>query len=181
MSWSRFFSARNDKQTEGSDAAAVPVAAHVFSGSLLIVLAILAFIVLLAWGSIRTFLVQQAEINQVQENISSLQVQNDRLNAELELWLDDNYVRQQAKGRLFYVSEGETPYMVTGTDYSSSLADDTSAVALTAPQDSWTETLWLSFQESAQEGQESEEPVQPVESSSTDGVQTSPGSTASQP
>lgn len=160
ISWSKFFSARNDRQkVKVEDGEPGPVAAHAFSGNLLIVLAILAFVVLLSWGSIHTYFVQRAEIKQVQDNISQLQQQNNDLNSTLELWKDDNYVKQQAKSRLFYVTEGETPYMVTNTDYSSSLADDTSAVALTAPQQSWTETLWGSFQESAQEGQETATPT----------------------
>lgn len=182
INWSQFFSARNDTAQETSTESDTPVAAHVFSGNLLIVLGILAFIVLLSWGSIRTFLVQRAEMKQVEQNISQLQSKNNDLSQELNLWKDDNYVKQQAKARLFYVTEGETPYMVTGTDYSSSLADDTSAVALTAPQESWTETLWGSFQESAQEGQNpTGTTATPEPTASSDGASSAPATSPAAP
>lgn len=160
VSWAKFFSARNDR-VESEQPADSPVAAHAFSGNLIVIVLVVAAIVFLSWGSIRTYFVQRAEIKQVEQNIADLQSENGRLTGELNLWQDDNYVKQQAKSRLFFVTEGDTPYLVTGTDYSSSLADDTSAVALTAPQASWTDMLWGSFQEAALEGQPTEAPSAP--------------------
>ncbi|MEX3611329.1 septum formation initiator family protein [Rothia sp. LK2588] len=131
-----------------------PVAAHMFSGRFLLVAAVLAFIVIAAYAPLSSLLKQQAEMNQVRDNISRLQGENQQLQTELSWWQDDNYVKQQARDRLHYISEGETPYLVTGTDFTSGLADDTSAAAATAPKQSWTNNLWNSFQESSLDGRQ---------------------------
>ena len=59
---------------------------------------------------------------------------------------DENYVRQQARSRLFYVNEGDTPYAVTGIDSNNTQVDDTSASAKNAPDDSWTNKMWNSVE-----------------------------------
>lgn len=129
-----------------------PVAARVFSARWLATLAVLIIGVLAASGTISRYFNQSAEIASVQENISSLQAENKDLKQQQSWWKDDNYVKQQAKGRLFYVNEGETPYVVVGTDFTSGIPDETSADAMTAPEDSWTKKLWDSFQLSAVNG-----------------------------
>ncbi len=133
-----------------------PVAAHVFSGRFLLAVAVLAFIAIAAYAPLSTFLKQQAEINQVKAHISQLEAENKDLQTQLDWWNDDNYVKQQARNRLYYVTEGETAYLVVGQDHTSEVADDTSAAAKTAPQKSWTIQLWNSFQRSALDGQQTE-------------------------
>ncbi|GAA1751647.1 septum formation initiator family protein [Rothia terrae] len=129
-----------------------PVAARVFSARWLATLAVLIIGVLAASGTISRYFNQSAEMASVQESISSLQDENNDLKQQQSWWKDDNYVKQQAKGRLFYVNEGETPYVVVGTDFTSGIPDETSADAMTAPEDSWTKKLWDSFQMSAVNG-----------------------------
>lgn len=142
-------------QQPSASAQGTPVAAHVFSGRFIIALIILLFIAFAAYAPVSTFVKQQAEINQVKNHISSLEAENQDLQTQLSWWKDDNFVKQQAKSRLYYVSEGETPYLVVGTDFTSNLADDTSAQAQTAPEDSWTQGLLESFQTAALEEQAS--------------------------
>lgn len=129
-----------------------PVAARAFSGKWLFALIVLAFIISMSYGTLNRFFTQNAEINQVKANIASLEAKNKSLAEQQSWWQDENYVRQQAKSRLFYVNEGEVPYLVVGADYTTQLKDQTSAEALTAPEDSWTTKLWNSFQLSAVNG-----------------------------
>lgn len=151
-----FFGAKN---TSADLAGEKPVAAHVFSGRFLISATVLLFIAFAAYAPISTFIKQQAEINQVKDHIAALEAENKDLQTQLSWWKDDNYVKQQAKSRLYYVSEGETPYLVVGTDFTSSLADDTSAQAQTAPEESWTKGLWDSFQAAAVDDQKQSPPA----------------------
>ncbi len=144
----QFFGAGFSKAT--ADSESTPVAAHVFSGRFFLGAVVLFFIFFAAYAPISTYIQQRAEISQVENHISQLKSDNDKLQTQLSWWQDDNYVKQQAKSRLYYVSEGETPYLVVGTDVTSTLADDTSAAAQTAPQDSWTTGLWRSFQEASE-------------------------------
>lgn len=170
INWGSFFASRTQPPKVAAEAEEnTPVAAHVFSGKFLLILCALAFIVVLSWLPVRTFLSQQAEINQVKQNIDQLSQENADLQTQLSWWKDDTYVQQQAKSRLFYVKEGETPYMVTGTDISDSMADDTSAAAKTAPEQSWTATMWTSFQVASQDpSQQNESSSAPVPSPSTE-------------
>lgn len=164
----------------GSDANAsansgsTPVAAHVFSGRFLIGLVVLIFIAFAAYAPVSTYFQQQAEINQVNQHIAELKAENSNLQTQLSWWKDDNYVKQQAKSRLYYVSEGETPYLVVGTDFKSQVADDTSAVAQTAPEQSWTNGLWNSFQQSALDGTEQSQNQSSATPSATSSAVSSP-------
>ncbi|MBM7051454.1 septum formation initiator family protein [Rothia sp. ZJ1223] len=144
---------RDDKPTrQVGQGANVPVAARAFSGKWVAALVVFALVALAVYGTLSRYITQSAEIAQVQSNISRLETENRELAVQQSWWQDDNYVQQQAKGRLFYVNPGETPYLVVGTDYTTELADETSANALTAPEDNWTTKLWDSFQLSAVNG-----------------------------
>lgn len=126
-----------------------PVAARTFSGrTVLLLLVVLALVVPLA-PTVHRYFAQQAEINALQQDISHLKDQQKDLKGQSDRWNDDDYVRQQARERLFYVNPGETPYVVTGKDASSSTADDSSAEATTADTPSWGENLWTSLAESS--------------------------------
>ena len=108
-------------------------------------------IALSVYTPLTSFIRQQNEINDAKASIAALQAEQDSLNAQVSWWQDDNYVKQQARSRLFYVQPGETPYLVVGVDSTSELADDTSAAAKTAPEDSWTTKLWGSLQLAAED------------------------------
>lgn len=128
-----------------------PVAAHSFSGHFITFAIVLVIIALSVYTPLTSFLRQQNEINDAKASIAALQAEQDSLNAQVSWWQDDNYVKQQARSRLFYVQPGETPYLVVGVDSTSELADDTSAAAKTAPEDSWTTKLWGSLQLAAED------------------------------
>ncbi|WP_129360740.1 FtsB family cell division protein [Rothia uropygioeca] len=126
-----------------------PVAARTFSGrTVLLLLIILALVVPLA-PTVHRYFAQQAEINSLQQDISHLKDEQQDLKDQNDRWNDDDYVRQQARERLFYVNPGETPYVVTGKDKQSDQADDSSAEATTSTPPSWGENLWASLSESS--------------------------------
>lgn len=129
---------------------AQPVPAHTFTWAHFFLLGALIFCVLQLYKPLTTYIRQGQEIAAVEQNIASLQEEKKELEAQINWWQDDNYVRQQARSRLFYIEPGETPYLVVGADSTSTLADDTSAAAKTAPEDSWTTKLWSSVQVSAE-------------------------------
>ena len=56
-----------------------------------------------------TYIDQDREIKRINTHISQLQQENAQLKAEQTWWNDDNYVRQQARSRLYYVNPGDTP------------------------------------------------------------------------
>lgn len=128
-----------------------PVAAHSFSGHFITFAIVLVIIALSVYTPLTSFIRQQNEINDAKASIAALQAEQDSLNAQVSWWQDDNYVKQQARSRLFYVQPGETPYLVVGVDSTSELADDTSAAAKTAPEDSWTTKLWGSLHLAAED------------------------------
>ena len=128
-----------------------PVAAHSFSGHFITFAIVLVIIALSVYTPLTSFIRQQNEINDAKASIAALQAEQDSLNSQVSWWQDDNYVKQQARSRLFYVQPGETPYLVVGVDSASELADDTSAAAKTAPEDSWTTKLWGSLQLAAED------------------------------
>lgn len=123
-----------------------PVAAHSFSGHFITFAIVLVIVALTVYTPLTSFIRQHNEIKTTQESIAALQAEQDSLNAQISWWQDDNYVKQQARSRLFYVQPGETPYLVVGLDSASGLADGTSAAAKTAPEDAWTTKLWGSLQ-----------------------------------
>lgn len=163
---------------EEAQAGPRPVAAHVFSGRFLTYLLIIGIIALSIYSPLTSFLKQQEEINQAKANIASLQAEQEELKAQVSWWKDDNYVKQQAKSRLFYVEPGVTPYLVVGLDASSDLVDDTSAAAKTAPQDSWTAKLWGSVQLAAQEPEASPSPAVSPSPAASSSAESSPASEA---
>ncbi|MFW0155454.1 FtsB family cell division protein [Rothia sp. P6271] len=151
-SWANFFGTekyQNYQDVNAREDSDAPVAAHAFSGRLVAPLIIFAVILISSYAPVSTYIRQQSEIHQVESHIDALQQNHDSLQTQLSWWQDENYVKQQAKSRLYYMAEGETPYLVVGVDPSSHRADDTSAAAQSAPKESWTKGLWSSFEQSA--------------------------------
>lgn len=141
---------REQPRSTESDILETPVPARTFSWAHIFLLGALIFCVLQVYNPLTTYIRQSNEIASVQQNIADLEAEKTELQAQISWWEDDNYVKQQARSRLFYVQPGETPYLVVGADATSSMADDTSAAAKTAPEDSWTTKLWSSVQLSAE-------------------------------
>lgn len=131
------------REEDGYDA---PVAAHMFSGRSFLTTVVVGVIALGTAYPVVTYIEQDREIKQINAHISQLQQENAQLKAEQTWWNDENYVRQQARSRLYYVNPGDTPYVVTGITEDSSKADGTSANAKDAPEEAWTTKVWNSLE-----------------------------------
>lgn len=136
---------RTDRERDDDENYETPVAAHRFSGKFLGILIMIAVLLLGTAYPLTNYVDQQREINTTRARIAELKQENVQLQAEKTWWQDDDYVRQQARSRLFYVAPGDTPYTVTGIDSDDGRADSTSASGKNAPEDSWTNKLWGSL------------------------------------
>ena len=135
--------AQQGREEDGYDA---PVAAHMFSDRSFLTAVVVGVIALGTAYPVVTYFDQDREIKRINTHISQLQQENAQLKAEQTWWNDDNYVRQQARSRLYYVNPGDTPYVVTGITEDSTKADGTSANAKNAPEDAWTTKIWDSLE-----------------------------------
>lgn len=127
-----------------------PVAARSFSGRTLLVALVLVVLVVTIAPTVHRYFQQRAEIQGVQASISRLQDQQKDLEKQESLWKDDDYARQQARERLYYVTPGETAYVVTGQSRTDHQAPGTSAEAETQDQPNWGKSLWQSVATSSQ-------------------------------
>lgn len=134
------------RQRAEEEGYATPVAAHMFSGRSFLMAVMVGVIALGTTYPVLTYMDQDREMNRIHAHISQLQQENAQLKAEQTWWNDENYVRQQARSRLYYVNPGDTPYVVTGITDDSSKADKTSANAKNAPEDAWTTKVWDSLE-----------------------------------
>lgn len=138
---------RRARRQNGEDEGyATPVAAHMFSGRSFLMTVMVGVIALGTAYPVLTYMDQDREMNRIHTHISQLQQENAQLKAEQTWWNDDNYVRQQARSRLYYVNPGDTPYVVTGITEDSTKADGTSANAKNAPEEAWTTKIWDSLE-----------------------------------
>ena len=134
------------RQRAEEEGYATPVATHMFSGRSFLMAVMVGVIALGTTYPVLTYMDQDREMNRIHTHISQLQQENAQLKAEQTWWNDENYVRQQARSRLYYVNPGDTPYVVTGITDDSSKADKTSANAKNAPEDAWTTKVWDSLE-----------------------------------
>lgn len=101
--------------------------------------------------SVRVYLDQRAQINDLQAERDAAQTQVDDLNAQLERWNDPAFVVAQARERLAYVFPGETPYRVVDPEVARPAAvgsvDAVRAGETGATEGPWYHTMWASIQE----------------------------------
>jgi hypothetical protein len=93
---------------------------------------------------VRVYLSQQSEIDQLERRQTAQRGHIDDLAGELKKWNDDEYVKAQARGRLFFVLPGEVPLVVVNNRATTGAAPGTPAPA---PDDRtpWFEKLWSSI------------------------------------
>lgn len=66
----------------------------------------------LLFPTVRAYLTQRAQIEELHASVLTAEQEEERLQAELDRWGDDAYVAAQARERLGYVRPGETAYRV---------------------------------------------------------------------
>lgn len=76
----------------------------------LVLVGLVAFIVLAP--TLRYAVAQQEDLRELNADLAEARERTARLEEELALWEDPDYVRAQARDRLGYVAPGETPYVV---------------------------------------------------------------------
>ena len=80
-----------------------------------------------------------SKIAQLQADQAAQQARIKGLTEEVDKWKDNEYVRIQARDRLFYVRPGEVPLLVLNDP--AGAARDAGGGAADAP-DRWYDTLW---------------------------------------
>jgi cell division protein FtsB len=117
------------------------------SRAAVLALVLCALVVMLA-DPLQAYLGQRSRIAQQRAGNSALQQRVDALEAQQQRWSDPNYVRQQARERLYYVMPGETPYVVVGdqprqpTRPAGSTRPPATAAKAAVASGSWYGRLW---------------------------------------
>lgn len=90
---------------------------------------------------LRIYLNQQADISQLRERQAAQREHIDELEAEAARWTDDEYIRIQARKRLYFVAPGEVP-MITVWSEEAGAADGPGGADPPQPPQEWWHTLW---------------------------------------
>jgi cell division protein FtsB len=90
---------------------------------------------------LRIYLNQQADISQLRERQVAQREHIDGLEAEAVRWTDDEYIRIQARKRLYFVAPGEVP-MITVWSGETTAADRGGAEDPPERPEEWWHTLW---------------------------------------
>lgn len=126
---------------------AQPIPAKSFSGRLLALAVVLITMTVLLAPSVRTYLLQQGELNTLRDSIAQQEQQQTDLETQIERWEDPSFIKQQARDRLFLVMPGEKRYLVKGSE---GLAPSDAPGSSDAPQDlPWVDALWNSVERAA--------------------------------
>jgi len=100
-------------------------------------------------SSLRAYLQQRTQINELKGQIAQHEANIDALESEKGRWQDPAYVEQQARERLGYVMPGEKTYLVLGEDGKplepASQLQDPSTVISTTPTPWWNDG-WASVE-----------------------------------
>ena len=111
-----------------------------FTGRATVLIIVLVVLALAYTYPVRVYLAQESKIAQMQAAQAAQRAKITGLAEEVEKWKDDEYVRIQARDRLFYVRPGEVPLLVLD-DPAGAARDSGTAPAADGP-DRWYETLW---------------------------------------
>jgi hypothetical protein len=91
---------------------------------------------------LRVYLAQKSQIAQLESDQAAQRRLIAAKSQELQKWQDPEYLRAQAREKLFYVRPGETPLLVLYDPVGA--ARDAGRNAPVAAPDRWYDTLWSS-------------------------------------
>lgn len=124
--------------------------AAVLSWRTLVLAGVLGLAFALVWPSVRVYLDQREQINDLQTQRDEAQAEVNDLNAQLARWDDPAFVVARARERLAYVFPGETPYRVVDPEVARPVAEgsvDASRAGQTDADDTpWYDHLWASIE-----------------------------------
>ena len=113
-----------------------------FTGRATVLIVVLIVLALAYTYPVRVYLAQESQIGRMEAaQAAQLQVING-LTEEVAKWQDPEYVRIQARDRLFYVRPGEVPLLVLVDP--AGAARDAGQKPPAAPAAKWYDTLWSS-------------------------------------
>jgi len=110
-----------------------------FTGRATVLIVVLVALALAYTYPVRVYLAQESQIAQMQAAQAKQEDDIRGLEEEVEKWKDPEYVRIQARDRLFYVRPGEVPLLVLNDP--AGAARDAAGTTASAP-DRWYDTLW---------------------------------------
>jgi hypothetical protein len=101
-------------------------------------------------SSLRAYVQQRSEIDDLKTTIAQRSANIDRLEREKRRWEDPAFVQAQARARFGYLMPGETSYVVLGVDgkpleAGAALADPDTVLKKPAPT-AWWSPVWSSVQ-----------------------------------
>ncbi len=111
-----------------------------FTGRATVLIVVLVALALAYTYQVRVYLAQESQIAQMQADQAAQQAKIKGLTEEFQKWQDPEYVRIQARDRLFYVRPGEVPLLVLNDP--AGAARDAGRKAPADGPDRWYDTLW---------------------------------------
>ena len=111
-----------------------------FTGRATLLIVVLVALALAYTYPVRVYLAQESQIGRMQAAQAAQQEKINGLSEEAVKWQDPEYVRIQARDRLFYVRPGEVPLLVLNDP--AGAARDAGRPLPSAAPDRWYETLW---------------------------------------
>jgi cell division protein FtsB len=115
-----------------------------FTGRATVLIVVLVALALAYTYPVRVYLAQESQIGKMEAAQAAQQEKINGLSEDVAKWQDPEYVRGQARARLFYVLPGETPLIIL-TDPEGA-ARDAGQPPPDAVPDPWYETLWSSVE-----------------------------------
>jgi cell division protein FtsB len=136
------------------------------TGRAAVLVLVLAVLVVSYASSLRAYLQQRSQINDLKAAIAQHEANIDTLESEKERWDDPAYVRQQARERLGYVMPGEKTYLVLGEDGKplepAAQLEDPTAVITSTPA-AWWNDEWDSVELAGDPPKASRPPVTQID------------------
>lgn len=120
-----------------------------FSGRIIVLTIVTLVVISFLVPTVRTYLHQRAEINEIADQIAVEEERQAQLYSTLQRWEDPEFVRQQARERINLVMPGERRYHIMGDVTEAEVENVADEVA--EDQTEWTDDLWESVLESADE------------------------------
>ncbi len=96
---------------------AQPAVARTRFTSRMFILTVVLAVLVISWGSsLKAYLVQRDQINELHSSIAESKARIAKLEQEKARWQDDVYVQSQARARFGWVLPGERTFQVIGRD-----------------------------------------------------------------
>jgi cell division protein FtsB len=123
---------------------------RLFTVRAMVMLIVLSIAFVLVFPTLRQYLDQKVQLDQLQAQVDAAERQNDDLQAELDRWADPAYVEAQARERLAFVMPGERALRVSDPEVvqdTTTTEDPASGPAVAVdPSRPWYAQIWDSVQ-----------------------------------